>query len=279
MIINLKNDLLWIIIVTALLALVILLLPDSVLRVILGLPFLLFFPGYTLIAALFPKKSDLDGIERVALSFGLSIAVVPLLGLALNYTPWGIRLYPVLITVVVFILAMSLITWLRRRRLVLDERFAVSFEINTAGWMGSTRLDKALTLMLALAVLAAVGMLIYVISVPKTGEKFTEYYILGLEGKAADYPRELKVGQKAEVTVGIVDHEHGEMTYRVEVVVGGVKDKEIAPPTLADNQTWEQQVSFSPSKPGDNQKVEFLLYKGGELTPSQELHLWIDVKE
>ena len=79
--------------------------------------------------------------------------------------------------------------------------------------------------------------------------------------------------------MGIVDHEHGEMTYRVEVVVGGVKDKEIAPPTLADNQTWEQQVSFSPSKPGDNQKVEFLLYKGGELTPSQELHLWIDVKE
>ena len=100
-----KNDLIWILILTALLAVVILLLPDSALRVILGLPFLLFFPGYTLIAALFPKKSDLDGIERVALSFGLSIAVVPLLGLGLNYTPWGIRLYPVLITVIAFILA------------------------------------------------------------------------------------------------------------------------------------------------------------------------------
>ena len=274
-----KNDLIWILILTALLALVILLLPDSTLRVILGLPFLLFFPGYTLIAALFPKKSDLDGIERVALSFGLSIAVVPLLGLALNYTPWGIRLYPVLITVIAFILAMSIVTWVRRRRLAPDERFAISFNIYTEGWMGSSRLDRALTVVLLLAVLAAVGVLIYVISTPKEGEKFTEFYILGPGGKAADYPRELVVGQKSGVIVAIVNHESGEMSYRMEVVIDGVKDREIAPIVLADKQKWEQEVSFSPSKIGDNQKVEFLLYKGVALTPSQELHLRIDVKE
>jgi len=277
--INFKNDLLLIIILTALLALVILLLPDNVLRVILGLPFLLFFPGYTLIAALFPRKSDLDGIERTALSFGLSIAVVPLLGLALNYTPWGIRLYPVLITIIVFILIMCTVTWLRRRRLPAEERFSISFSFNTAGWMGSSRLDKALTVILALAVLAAVGTLIYVISTPKVGEKFTEFYILGMSGKAADYPRALTIGQQASVIVSLVNHEAGEMAYRVEVVVGGVKAKDIAPPALADKQKWEQEVSFSPSKTGDNQKVEFLLYKGSENTSSQELHLWIDVKK
>jgi uncharacterized membrane protein len=32
----------------------------------------LFLPGYALIAALFPRKDDLDGIERIALSFGLT---------------------------------------------------------------------------------------------------------------------------------------------------------------------------------------------------------------
>ncbi|MFP3976163.1 MAG: DUF1616 domain-containing protein, partial [Dehalococcoidia bacterium] len=58
-------------------------------RIVLGILFVLFFPGYMLIAALFPRKESLDGIERVALSFGLSIAVVPLIGLVLNYTPWG----------------------------------------------------------------------------------------------------------------------------------------------------------------------------------------------
>ena len=66
---------------------------ETMFRNILGLPLVLFLPGYALIAALFPAKSDLDGIERVALSFGLSIAVVPLIGLGLNYTPWGIRTY------------------------------------------------------------------------------------------------------------------------------------------------------------------------------------------
>jgi len=274
-----KYDLLLIIILSALLALVILLLPDSVLRVIFGLPFLLFFPGYTLIAALFPKKSDLDGIERVALSFGLSIAVVPLLGLALNYTPWGIRLYPVLITVIAFILAMSFIAWMRRNRLPPDERFAIAFSLDSAGWRSSGRLDKALTIGLGLAVLAAVGTLVYVISTPKVGEKFTEFYILGLGGKAADYPRELAAGQQAGVIVGLVNNESGEMSYRVEVMIDGVKVKELSPITLADKQKWEQEVSFSPSKTGDNQKVEFLLYKGDGITPSQELHLWIDVKE
>jgi uncharacterized membrane protein len=53
---------------------------EGTIRIILGLPFILFIPGYILIFALFPtKKTDqgIDIIERVALSFGLSIAVVP----------------------------------------------------------------------------------------------------------------------------------------------------------------------------------------------------------
>ncbi len=45
------------------------------LRIALGLLFAIFFPGYTLLSALFPKRDNLSGIERVALSFGLSIAL------------------------------------------------------------------------------------------------------------------------------------------------------------------------------------------------------------
>ncbi|CAD7776854.1 hypothetical protein FHEFKHOI_02017 [Candidatus Methanoperedenaceae archaeon GB50] len=71
---------------------------ETPIRMLLGLPLVLFLPGYSLIAVLFPRRDDLSVIERIALSFGLSIAVVPLLGLALNYTPLGIRLSPVLIT-------------------------------------------------------------------------------------------------------------------------------------------------------------------------------------
>jgi len=74
-------------------------------RYILGSIFVLWLPGYTFIKALFPTKvpiqtgsEDLDKIERVALSMGMSIALVPITGLLLNYTPWGIRITPITIS-------------------------------------------------------------------------------------------------------------------------------------------------------------------------------------
>ena len=71
-------------------------------RYSLGIIFILFLPGFTLVKALFPEKVPLktssenkDTIERVALSFAISLALVPMVGLILNYTPWGIRLTPI----------------------------------------------------------------------------------------------------------------------------------------------------------------------------------------
>ena len=96
MAIRVKNELIPLNLLVIALVAIIILFPSNILRIILGLPFLLFFPGYTLVAALFTKKEGMGSIERVALSFGLSIAVVPLIGLILNYTPWGIRTEPVL---------------------------------------------------------------------------------------------------------------------------------------------------------------------------------------
>jgi uncharacterized membrane protein len=71
-------------------------------RYLLGSIFILWLPGYTFIKALFPthvpiktSSESLDTIERVALSNGMSLALVPIVGLLLNYTPWGIRLAPV----------------------------------------------------------------------------------------------------------------------------------------------------------------------------------------
>ena len=59
------------------------------LRVVLGLLFLLLFPGYALMAAIFPKKDSLDAMERVAISLGLSLAVITFTGIILNYIPGG----------------------------------------------------------------------------------------------------------------------------------------------------------------------------------------------
>ena len=184
---KLENDLLIIAAVTILLAIFIVSLDSNALHIVLGLPFLLFFPGYTLIAALFPRKGDLDGIERVALSFGLSIAVVPIVGLILNYA-WEIKLYPILISLAVFILAMSAVAWYRRRTFPQEERFSVSFNFRFPSWGGQSNVDRVLSVVLVVAILGAIGTLGYVIATPKAGEKFTEFYILGLEGKADWYP-------------------------------------------------------------------------------------------
>lgn len=56
-------------------------LASTPIRMILGLIMVLFLPGSALVAALFPAKDDLDGIERLALGLGLSFAIVPLIGL------------------------------------------------------------------------------------------------------------------------------------------------------------------------------------------------------
>ncbi len=101
----------------------------SPIRIILGLPLVLFLPGYALIATLFPRKNDLDGIERIALSFGLSIAITPLLGLGLNYTPFGIRLTPILIVLSVFTILLAIGAYVRRNRIPEEDRFVVDFGV------------------------------------------------------------------------------------------------------------------------------------------------------
>ena len=122
--IKIESDLIVINVIIIVLIIVIKFFPLAVLSGVLGLPAILFFPGYAMMAAFFPGKTHLGGWERMALSLGLSIAVVPLISLVLNYTPWGIRLYPVLLSLWVFVSAMSLIAAYRRRRVAHEERFS-----------------------------------------------------------------------------------------------------------------------------------------------------------
>jgi len=92
--------------------------PLVVLRWIVGSIFVLFLPGFVVMQALFPSKKELDDIERFALSVGLSIAITPLIGLLLNYTPWGIRLDPILSSLFVFTLSIAIIATYRKYRTV-----------------------------------------------------------------------------------------------------------------------------------------------------------------
>jgi uncharacterized membrane protein len=275
--ISLKHDLLILDLLVGLLILLVFLFPSSVLRIVLGLPFVLFFPGYVLLAALYPRQGSINGISMTALSFGLSLAVVPLIGLALNYMPWGITLQSILYSEAIYIIAMSVVAWLRRHRLLVPERFRIEFTIDLSGAWGPGVTNKVLSVVLVVAILGVLGTLVYVIARPKTGEKFTEFYILGEGGKAQDYPRELTAGEKVTVTVGIINHEYQTVDYSVEVRVGDILVDQAGPLTLAHEEKWEGNLIFSSLTTG-RQKAEFFLYRDNGTEPYMEpLRLWVEV--
>ncbi len=264
------------IVIISLLLVPLTILTSGILKILLGVALVIFFPGYTLMASLFPRKGDLGGVERLALSFGLSFAVVPLIGLALNFT-WGISIYPVLTSILLFIAITAAVAWYRRQRLPPDERFAPRFRFRLSllaqSWASQGQWDKILTILLAVVILAAIGTVGYIISKPKVEERFTEFYILGPQGKAENYPMELIPGAKRSVILAVVNQEHEITEYKIVVTMDEEKVTEVGSITLNHGEKWEQEVSFAPVKVGLNQKVEFLLYKGDATEVYRTLHL------
>jgi hypothetical protein len=83
--------------------------PWAYLRSALSAVFALFLPGFSLTKTLFPNamtfkiiSADTDKIERFVVSLGLSLALLPVVALLLNFTPWGIRLTPLASCLLVF---------------------------------------------------------------------------------------------------------------------------------------------------------------------------------
>lgn len=128
------------IILSAVTAITVFAIPESdypliYLRVGLGLLFVFFFPGYAFVKLLFPvqlpknitllSKGQIEGkgvkrmeiIERVALSIGLSLVNVPLVGLILSYSPAGIRLVPVTLSLLALTVVLSTLALYRQYKI------------------------------------------------------------------------------------------------------------------------------------------------------------------
>lgn len=262
-------------------------LSDSFLRTYMGVILVLFLPGYALTGALFPAKKDIDGIERAAISFGLSISIAPILGLSLNYSSWGIREIPLLTEFSIFTLLMCIIAYYRRRLLSETEVFGVSFKKCYLSMKArvlekpESKTDKVIAFIFVLSMLASIGSLAYIIGNPKEGEHFTEFYILGNNSTIGDYPTEFVQGEKGTVTVGIINHEYRPMDYTIDVRLENrslpESQKQIS---LGNNMAWEEPVTFTPPLKGKNMKLEFLLFNETEKTiPYRNLNLWINVTE
>lgn len=88
----------------------------------LGSVFILWLPGYTFMRALFPEK-ELDSIERFALSLGVSLALVSIVGLLLNYTPFGIQLAPITLSLLALTIILATTAIIRAHKASLKLKY------------------------------------------------------------------------------------------------------------------------------------------------------------
>jgi len=278
---RIEIDLLAIVILTFIL--VIIILTDSIqwLRVVLGFAILILFPGYLFIGALYPKKDSLSYINRIALSLGLSIVIVVFIGLVLNYLPWGIGLHPLILSISIFIFFLATITWYIRSHYHPDERYAITIkppDWNLIDYFGSlSRAHLGLVVFIICLIVGFTVFLSYTLVRPPEKPPFTEFYILGIEERADNYPLDLKLGEEGVVIVGIVNHEHVAINYRVEVVVEDNKTYELFPIVLAPEEKWHGELKFIPEPIVKRQKVEFRLNKDAGRS-GEVRYLWVNVK-
>jgi len=249
----------------------------------------LFTPGYMLVAALFPTAKGIDWVERIGLSAGLSIAVVPLLGLILNATPFGFRFGAVVAATLLFTCVVGLAAYWRRLGIPPETRLSGAIEVPWPRFDHTTRLDKALAIVLATGVVVAASLAAEVLLAPRPVERFTEFYVLGPNGAPQGYPTRLNISEASTVILEVVNRESVGTDYTVRVDLVGVQivfneTVELNRTTwswynftLDHGRSWTQTYTISIDQVG-LWAVEFLLYRERDLSsPYLRLRLPITV--
>jgi uncharacterized membrane protein len=280
---------------------------ETIMKVVFALPVVLFIPGYCFISALFPKNDDISFMERIALSVGLSVVIISLIGLGLNFTIWGIQLDPLVIFLALFSWIMIFIAYIRRAILPSEEQFRVQFSgiiVTIREGFDSTensKINQILKTVLAIVIFAAILSTIYTLTFPKEEEHFTEFFILGKNHIAADYPNKIIIGQRYPIYIGIGNNEYRNITYTTEIWIMQMEFDNVTntstikimdlldrqSQTLEQNETIIVPYNLSVKK-NEYNRVEFLLFKdtipGPDLTGSdrinksyRDLHQWITV--
>ncbi len=252
------------------------LLDFPLIRVPLGLGLVLFAPGYALTQAVFTRQDKLDKIAVVSISFGLSLASLPLLVLIINMLPWGIRPWPMALSLSVWLMVLSGIAALRRWW---DSSLETVPVITAPGWWQSqsikARLGYVVGGFLIVAFLTAGAI---VVLSPAPGEKLTEFYAVGAQNLAEGYPREVAIGQPMQVQFGLVNQEGKATNYRIEIRSGGKLLTQTDPIRLESGAKWEQPLRYQLDKAGDNQLVEVMLFSEQKSEPYRRLRLWVNVR-
>ncbi|GAA0241128.1 DUF1616 domain-containing protein [Haladaptatus pallidirubidus] len=275
---------------------------DGPLRVAFVLPLVLFLPGYAFISAIFPEAGNDDtrkfgsdkseaiyavgGPERVGLSVTVSVAIVPLVAAIANFTPWGIRVLPIVIGVLGFTVLSALGAFVRRWRVPANQRYSIGLPkllFNSVGRHsnGSTTMVNIGIVISLLLVTSSVGFA--VLSQP-TGQQFTEFYVEGQNiNSNTNTFYQSNLGDNG-ITVNVGNREGEQTQYTVIAVLERVENGSVTEQnrfdqqqvTVQSRQTKQVTLNGNPSLSGDNVRVRLLLYKGDPSgSPYRVIRLWL----
>ncbi|RZV10817.1 putative membrane protein [Natrinema hispanicum] len=216
---------------------------SPVMRAAVGFPFLFLVPGYVTVATLFPRATPvqepqagrhrfiqqtqaLTDVERGALSFGLSFAILPLLGLVVAATPWGFTGPVVGSAVACFSIVGTSLAAVRRLSVPAADRYRVGLgrrleAAHTAIFGAKSALHIAVNVALVLSMVLAVTTVGYALVSPQEGEQYTSLRLLteneSGELVALGYPPEIEPDEPVPFIVGVENQEQRGMTYTVVV--------------------------------------------------------------
>ncbi|MHB9286524.1 DUF1616 domain-containing protein [Halobacteriales archaeon Cl-PHB] len=296
--------------------------PGRFVRAAAGAPLLLFLPGYALVTVLFPRRRTADvagqvydGVrrplpgfrppttaERLALGFGVSVALLPLVGVGLGQTV-GFGLYPVVVTLSLLTLVGAITGWIRRLRVARDQRYSLPLVTWTvAGWRGLREADTpalaAARLVVAVLAVTSVAGLGYAVVSAGSGGGYTDLLVLTEsdgEYVAGDYPTSLTTADPASLTARVENQERRPSNYTLVVQLQTVERSDgnvtvtdrrtvaSGSTSLADGEVWLFDHDVTGQDPGDDRRITYLLYRGdapgspSTATAYRHVHLWVDV--
>ena len=97
----------------------------------------------------------------------------------------------------------------------------------------------------------------YTLIVPKTEEKFTEFYINNPDGQPTEYTWDTALGEEREIILGTVNREQKQMSYRVQVNIDGTVNNMIGPLSLEYEEKWKRHYSLFQIPPEPTRKLSF----------------------
>lgn len=282
------------------------LLGNGPVRILLGVPFALFLPGYAFISFLFPRSADeqnrhgIDWPERLALAFATSVAILPITMLALSASPLGLTTGSIAGALTGIVLLGSILAGWRRLTIPGHERVSLP-SLPTLGEQGGygkrSRSSLVLHILLIASIILAGSAVSYAFAAPQMSNSFTEFYVLHEnpdgERVAGGYPDQLIMGQSASFVVGIENRESATQAYTVVVQLQDLEGETVTDRTeltryetqVGPGDRAERELTVTPQAAGQDLRLTYLLYKG---TPPEEptsenayrrLHTWVTVLE